>query len=1039
MLTKIIRFSVNNSTFVILLTAAVIIAGIFSYNVIPIDAVPDITNVQVQVNTAVPAMTPDMVESNVTYPVENALASIPGAVDVRSLSMYGLSQVTVIFSDGTEIYRARQLIQERLQSVELPDGVKPALGPVSTGLSEIVHYTIEADTIETDPRKRNMQMMKLRTIQEWDVIPRLLNVKGVAEVNTIGGYPLQYHVIPDIHKMSAYGIRFEDISKALLNNNYNTGGGYIKQTSEQMLVQGTGLLKSDKEIISIPVKMLENYNTVTIGEIARVRPGEEIRTGAALIDGKEGIVGTVMMLMGENSRDVAIRVSERITEINGSLPEGVNIRTLYSRSELVDMTLSTVQKNLLFGALLVIIVLFLLIGNARAALITAATIPVSFLGTIIFMKITGISVSLMSLGALDFGIIIDGAVIVIDSCIRKVNEKSNACGRTLTRDEVKETVIVSSASIRQAAGFGQLIVVIVFIPIMALSGIEGRMFRPMAVSFCFAMFTAFILSFTLIPSLAGMILSGKPSSEKTYFMHLIHKIYEPLLNTAFKYKRYFLTASLMLIAAASVMFSLIGAEFIPRLNEGSLSVQFIRPLTINAEMALKLEELSHKIIMEFPEVKTVFGRMGTPEVTVHPAGIYHGDTVIMLHPQEKRPAVNGRQRTIEELSDAISDKLTALIPGQRLMMSQPIELRFNELLEGVKSDIHLKIYGDDMEKLEEYSREAAEIIQKIEGSGEVEAELRGRIPMLQIIPAMDKLKRYGISKSEVLQTVKIALAGEEAGHLYEGVKRFPIVIRLSDSLRYNIDSIKNIPVSAGENFTVPLASVAEVRISEMYGSISREASKRRAAVMINPGGRDTGSFAAEAKDAVNKNIKLPAGYYTDWGGNFKNLETAKARLMFIAPVCLMAVFFMIYSAFKSFRLTLLIFLCVPFALSGGIFSLTIMGLPFSMSAAVGFIALSGIAVLHSLVLVSCFNQLKASGESGIQLIKNGTEQRLRPVMMTALTDIFGFLPMMLAAGAGSEVQKPLAAVVVGGIITSTIITLLIIPVLYTIIERDMRD
>jgi len=1038
MINKIIQKSVENSAYVFALTLIMVFLGWFSYKNLPIDAVPDITNVQVQINTPVPALSPETVEANITYPIENSMNSVPGAMKVRSITRFGLSQVTVIFEEGTDLYRARQLVSEQLQSIELTEDVQPRLGPISSGLGEIFHYTIDAKKTAENKDERLKQLMRMRTIQEWDIKPRLLSVKGVTEVNTIGGYPEQYYVIPDFNIMSQYGLNFEDIVNALKKNNFNTGGGFIQQTAEQLLVQGSGLYRNLDDIRKVPVKMMENLETVTLGQIASVKPDRELRTGAALYNGKEAIVGTVFMLLGENSRTVSIRIADRIEEIKKGLPDWVELKVLYNRSDLVNSTIDTVQKNLLYGAILVIIILFLLVGNVRAALITAVTIPLSLMGTFIFMKLNGVTGSLMSLGALDFGIIIDGAVIVMDNCARGVSDRAASLGRSLTRSEIRETVTESTIEIRKAAGFGQIIILVVFLPIFALAGVEGKMFRPMAISFCFALLSAFILSFTTIPALAGVILNGKASEKKTMLMRILERIYSPILEAVLKFKAVVISAALLLIIAAWALFSGMGGEFIPRLDEGSIAMQLIRPVNINIDRSIELESLSEKVIMEFEEVETVFSRIGTAEISVDPMGVNISDTFIMLKPKKNWPKIDGKRRTKDELANAMSDRLQASIPGQRILLTQPIEMRFNEVLEGVRSDISLKIYGDDLEKLESMSREVAELLQTIPGVGEVEAEMRGKSPLLNIVPNMTAINKLGASKETVLNTVKIAIGGENSGYLYRGMKKYPIIVRLPERVRGDINELKKIPVGISENFTLPLSSLAKLEVTDRYSVISRESSKRRAAVLINLKGRDTQSFVEEAKKLIDEKLKRQPGYYIEWGGNFKNLEKAKERLRLLTPIAMLLIFFMIYSAFNNPWQTLIIFSGVPFALVGGVFNLTIMGLPFSISAGVGFIALSGIAVLNGVVLISCMNQLKADGESGSSLVRKGAMLRLRPVMMTALTDILGFLPMMLATGVGAEVQKPLAAVVVGGVITSTLLTLVMIPILYHKFEDKMK-
>ena len=1036
---KLIRLSVENTTFLYLMVSLIFLFGWFSYENLPIDAVPDITNVQVQINTDVGALSPDIAESNVTYPIESVIGAIPGAKTIRSITRFGISQVTVVFKEGTDIYLARQMVTEKLQSIDLPDDVQPKLGPISTGLGEIYFYTLEAKQIEKNPKKRLKQLMELRTIQEWQIKPRLLLVEGVAEVNSIGGYPKEIYVKPNLSKLSNYGLDFESVVTALRKNGFNTGGGYIEQTAEQILVQGSGLYRSIDDIRKVPIVQLQNFETITIGNIADVDYEKRIRTGAATYNGEEGIICTVFMLLNENSRTVSISIDEKIKELQSSLPEWVELKTIYNRSELVNATIRTVIHNLAFGAILVLIILLFLVGNFRAALITAFTIPLALLATLIAMNLGGISGNLMSLGALDFGIIIDGAVIVMDNCARAVKDKANKKKKTLTRREIKDTIIESTSEIRQAAGFGQLIIAIVFLPIMALTGIEGKMFKPMASAFFFALIAAFILAFTVVPSLAGAFLSGKPSKkDETFLMRLISRLYQPVLSFSLKRKFYFLTSAFLLLLGGVFVFMRMGAEFIPKLYEGSIAIQFVRPVNISLTQSIELQKISERKIKEFAEVESVFARLGTAEIATDPMGVNLADTFIMLKPESEWPEMDGKRRDKDELRKAIATKLQETIPGQRILMTQPIEMRFNELLEGVRGDVSLKIFGNDLSVLEKKSLEVVNILRGIHGIGEVESELQGTSPLLSISPKMSVLKQYGIAKASVLNTVQAAIGGELSGYMYEGVIKYPIFVRLEDKLRENTTALKKIPVSVEQNFTVPISDLANFNYKEIYGAIKRETSQRRVAVMINLDGRDTQSFVDEARKKVAEKVKLSAGYYMEWGGSFKYLQSTKKRFMFLAPIILLVVIFMIYSAFRNWIQTGLILLGIPFALAGGIASLLLMGLPFSASASVGFIALSGVAVLNGIVLVGFLNRLKLSGETGTKLIMQGTSLRLRAVMMTALTDILGFLPMMLATGMGAEVQRPLATVVVGGIFTSTVLTLIILPILYNLLENRMK-
>jgi heavy metal efflux system protein len=1037
---KIIHFSVYRPAAVLALTLLAAVAGWIAFQNLPIDAVPDVTNNQVQINTALTGLSTEEAERNVTFPIETAMRGIAGVNQVRSLTRFDISQVTVVFDDDVDIYRARQLVSERLQSVAgaLPAGVQPQLGPVSSGLGEIFHYSIEAETVASG-QARLEQLMELRTLQEWYVKPRLLTVPGVADVNTIGGFERQFHIQPRSPDMAANGLHFGDLEEALEKTNQNVGGGYVQQTGEQFLVQGVGLLKNIEDIKAVPVKTLEDFRTVRIGDVADVNLATELRSGAALVRGKEAVIGTTMMLMGENSRTVAIRVADRLKEIQVGMPAGYKLEPLYNRSELVNFTLDTVEHNLVLGALLVIVVLTLLVGNLRAAFITAITIPLTLLVSFIFMKYLRISGNLMSLGALDFGIIVDGTVILLDHCVRLLHDRAHAAGRTLTKEELKETVYKASVEIRTAAGFGQLIIVVVFLPIFSLIGVEGKMFRPMAATFIIAILAALVLSFTAAPALASLLMNGKVEDKEPWIMRKLEELYAPVLAFLLKRRAVTVAAGVVATAIGLFLFTRLGGEFLPQLDEGTLLIQTTRPVTVSIDQSVRLQGKTEDLVSEFPEVAFTFSKIGTSEIANDPMGVNQADTYIIFKDEKEWPKVGGRRRTRQELAALMTEKLDAELPGQSVLLSQPIQMRFNDLLEGSKSDVSVKLFGDDMDQLASLTREMADVIGKVRGASELETELRGTSPLLKITPKEDVLRTLGVPRQSVLETVGIALGGREAGYLYEGVRRFPIIIRLNERDRSDLEAIENLPVGVGTNLTIPLKEAADVKFEDAYGAITREQGKRRAAVMINPRGRDTEGFVEEAQGAVAAGVKLPTGYYTEWGGTFKNLQTARSRLAFLAPVALLMVCLMIYAAFKSIHQTLLIFVCVPLALVGGVLGLMLNGLPFSISAGVGFIALSGIAVLNGVVLMNYFNDLKKHGLTGDALVKRGTLLRLRPVLMTALVDVFGFLPMMLSRGIGSDVQRPLASVVIGRIVSSTCLTLAVLPALYRIFERYMKS
>ncbi len=1041
MINRIIHFSVYHRYIVLGLTFAVALMGFIAFQHLPIDAVPDITNNQVQINTVVEGLAPEEIERSVTFPVESSMRGIAGVNQVRSITRFGLSQVTVVFEDQVEIYRARQLVSERLTRVQsnLPKSAKPELGPITTGLGEIYQYVIDFENPATDKEERFRQLVELRAIQDWFLKPRLLTVSGVAEVNTSGGYEKQYHVKPNPEKLARYGLHFGDILSALERANQNVGGGYIEQTSDQFLVQAIGLFESIEDIKEVPVKSLESLRTITLGDVASVGLGKELRTGAATFNGQEAVLGTIMMLVGENSRTIATRAHDKINEISKSLPKGVKLTTVYNRSDLVNATLGTVEHNLVMGAFLVILILLLLVGNFRAAIITAITIPLSLLITFLIMKPLHISGNLMSLGALDFGIIVDGVVIVIDNCVRRIEGRVHQLNRSLTEEEKKETITEAATEIRTAAGFGELIIIVVFLPLFGLVGIEGKMFTPMAATFVIALFAALALSFTAAPALASVLLSGSTEDKEPKLMHWIRAKYELLLDKALAKKKKTVIFASSSIVVGFILFMFLGGEFLPQLSEGSFAFHMIRPANINLTQSLEYQKMADDVVKSFPEVQFTFSRLGTSEIATDPMGVNVADSYIMLKDRSEWPRDKFfRKKSYEELTAAIVDKLETEVPGMRYLASQPIQMRFNELLEGTRADVTVKVFGSDLDKLVEIGGELKEIIAKIDGAGDVEVDMAGKSPVLKITPKTEVLNRYGVQKGEVLEAVSIALGGEEVGHMYEKDRRYPILVRMDESLRGDLASIRSLPIGVTGSSTAPLSELADVKFTDTFSVINREDSNRRSAVMINLRGRDTESFVTEAQEVVRKQIKLPEGYYIQWGGNFKNLQEARSRLLVLTPIALLLVLGMIYVAFQSLGQTFLIFSGVPLALVGGVLGLMIFRLPFSISAGVGFIALSGIAVLNGVVLVNYFNQLRETEHlEGLALVKKGALIRLRPVLMTALVDIFGFLPMVLSTGVGSEVQRPLAAVVIGGVISSTLLTLLVIPVIFSIFEKKL--
>lgn len=1038
MINRIIHFSVYHRGVVLFATALLALFGWYSFTHMAIDAVPDITNIQVQVFAQAGGLSAEQAERSITFPIEKSMGGISGVTQVRSLSRFGLSVVTVIFRDGTDVYRARQLVSERLQGIvsDLPQGVEPKLGPISTGLGEIFFYSLSFE--QPNEGDYLSRLMELRSIQEWIVKPRILTVPGVAEVNTIGGFEKQFHVQPNPEKMRRYGVSFDSIVDALKNSNANVGGGYVQQSGEQFVVQGSGLLSTIEDIEETPLRPLNSLTTLTIKDIAKVVLASELRTGAALVRGEEAVLGTAMMLLGENSREVSHNVAERVAEVSQSLPKGVKLEVLYDRSDLVNQTLGTIEHNLLTGAALVIIILLLLLGNLRAALITAAIIPLSLLFTFIFMKWFNISGNLLSLGALDFGIIVDGAVIVLDHCVRKLHDAGATLKRSLSKAEVQRVVYEASLEIRQAAGFGQLIVVVVFLPVLALTGIEGKMFQPMAATFALAIFCALVLSFSTVPALAATFLRGKVTEGDPWLMRQAERLYAPVFAKAIRFRFLAITFGILSILLGVVLFSRLGGEFLPQMDEASRTLQFVRPVNVSLDQAIKLQQKSEKIITEFRQVKAVFSRIGTAEVATDPMGVNLADTFVTFHDRSEWPTGENAPETWAELTSQMVNRITEEVPGQRVLVSQPIQMRFNELLEGTRADVSVKVFGDEFQSLVETSEKIAAAVRSIPGAGDVEVELQGTSPILKITPNQKFLSPLGVPKGQVLETISTALGGEEVGFVYEGVRRYPVIVRLEEALRSDLSVIRALPVELGERTLAPLSQAASVEFDESYGVVNREQAKRRVAVLINPRGVDTETFVNAAQKKVANEVKLPEGSYLEWGGNFKNLIQARNRLAVFAPVALLLVLAMVYWAFGSVAQTMLIFMGVPFALVGGVIGLMLNGLPFSISAGVGFIALGGISVLNGVVLVNCFNDLRAQGLRSVELVRKGTALRIRPVLMTALVAIFGFVPMMISTGVGAEVQRPLASVVIGGLFSSTLLTLVVLPILYLVFERFMN-
>ena len=1044
MFERIIGFSIAQRWLVLLAVLGMAALGVFSYQKLPIDAVPDITNVQVQINTSAPGYSPLEAEQRVTYPIETVMAGLPGLQQTRSLSRYGLSQVTVIFEDGTDIYFARQLVNERIQSAResMPSGISPVIGPISTGLGEIYLWTVEAEEGAKKPDGKPYTPTDLREIQDWIIKPQLRNVKGVTEINSIGGYDKEYQIAPDPAKLLAHGLTMTDVVTALERNNANVGAGYIEKRGEQYLIRAPGQVKSVEDIGNV---ILGNAGGIPlrVQDVAEVGIGQELRTGAATDNGREVVLGTVFMLIGENSRTVSQAVDKKMQEVNRTLPAGVKAVTVYDRTVLVDKAIATVKKNLFEGAVLVIAILFLFLGNIRAALITALVIPLSMLFTFTGMVNQKVSANLMSLGALDFGIIIDGAVVIVENCVRRLAHAQAKHGRPLTRSERFHEVFAASQEARRPLLFGQLIIMIVYLPIFALTGVEGKLFHPMAFTVVIALVGAMILSITFIPAAVALFIGNKVSEKENRLMVWAKRGYEPLLARVMTAKPLVITTAVVAVVLSGLLATRLGTEFVPSLSEGDFAVQALRipgtSLTQSVEMQKQLERT---LKAKFPEIERVFARTGTAEIASDPMPPNISDGYIMLKPESEWPAP---RRTRAELLTAVQEEVEKL-PGNNYEFSQPIQLRFNELISGVRSDVAVKIFGDDMAVLDKTAAEVSKVLTGISGAAEVKVEQTTGLPMLTVNIDRQKTARYGLNVGDVQDAISIAVGGREAGTLFDGDRRFDILVRLPENLRTDLEAIKRLPVAlpkgAGaeglRTSFIPLGEVATLELAPGPNQVSRENGKRRIVVSANVRGRDLGSFVAEAEEAMRQ-VTIPTGYWTVWGGQYENLASATQRLQVVVPVSLLLVFTLLFAMFGNLKDGLLVFTGIPFALTGGIVALWLRGIPLSISAAVGFIALSGVAVLNGLVMISFIRNLREGGLPLDAAIREGALTRLRPVLMTALVASLGFVPMAIATGTGAEVQRPLATVVIGGILSSTALTLLVLPLLYRIAHRRDED
>ena len=1058
MIDRILAFSVHNRWLVIIAAIAVGALGVWNFTRLPIDAVPDITNVQVQVNTTAPGYSPLEIEQRITFPLELAMGGLPKLEYTRSLSRYGLSQVTVVFKDGTDIYFARQLVNERIQQAKdkLPPGTETLMGPVSTGLGEIYMYAVEAKPGARKPDGEPYTATDLRTIQDWIIKPQLRTVPGIVEVNTIGGYEKQFHVLPDPAKLMAYKLTFRDMMAALVTHNANVGAGYIERNGEQYLVRTPGQVSTLEEIRNIVVASRGGV-PIRVGDLAEVKEGTDLRTGAATLNGKETVIGTTMLLIGDNSRTAAQRVGARLDEIARSLPDGVVARVLYDRTKLVDATVRTVEKNLLEGALLVVVVLFLILGNFRAAFVTACVIPLSMLFTFTGMVENRISANLMSLGAIDFGIIVDGAVIVVENCLRLLAEEQHRRGRVLTRNERFGTILAGAQEVIRPSLFGTLIIGVVYLPILTLSGVEGKMFTPMALTVLMALLGAAILSMTLVPAAVALLVTGKVAEKENFFMRGAQRLYAPVLEQAIRLRHVIVGMAMLLVVVSGVAASRMGGEFIPSLDEGDIAMHAMRIPGTSLSQSVQMQEALEKAILEFPEVKEVAAKIGTAEVATDPMPPNVADNFILLKPRDQWP---DPKRSKADLVTAI-EKRVEQIPGNNYEFTQPIQMRFNELISGVRSDLGVKIFGDDLDTLLSIAGKVQAVVQSVPGAADTKTEQGTGLPVLTVKPNRAALARYGISLAELQEVVEIAVGGKDAGLIFEGDRRFDIVMRLPEHMRVDLDALTSLPIPVPPQVVaaaasdggrrpitqtglaaappyVPLSAVAEIESAPGPNQISRENGKRRVVVTANVRDRDLGSFVSEVQRQVADQVKLPAGYWIGWGGQFEQLVEASERLAIVVPVALLLIFVLLCVSLNSIGDAALVFSGVPLALTGGVAALALRDIPLSISAGVGFIALSGVAVLNGLVIISFIQRLRADGLPVGQAVRQGAMKRLRPVLMTALVASLGFVPMAIATGAGAEVQRPLATVVIGGIISSTILTLVVLPALYALFNRDRQ-
>ena len=1044
MLERIIRFSIAHRWLMLVLTLGLATLGVWSFTHLPIDVTPDITNVQVQINTEAEGFSPLEAEQRVTVPIETALSGLPGLDHTRSLSRYGLSQVTVVFSDDTDLYFARQQVSERLQQIksQLPARLEPQLGPIVTGMGEIFMYTVDADPSARKPDGTAWTPTDLRTLHDWVIRPQLRTTPGVAEVNTIGGFARQIHITPDPAKLFALGFTLSDVVEAVASNNENLGAGYIERNGQQFLVRAPGQL-ADIEAIGDIVLARRAGVPIRVRDVADVGEGPELRNGAATQNGHEAVLGTVFMLIGSNSREVAQASAARLAEANRSLPEGVQASPVYDRTTLVNRTIATVARNLVEGALLVIAVLFLLLGNIRAALITAAVIPLSMLFTLTGMVRGGVSGNLMSLGALDFGLIVDGAVIIIENCLRRMGEMQQQLGRRLVESERLDITASATTEVIRPSLFGLGIITAVYLPIFALTGVEGKMFHPMAITVVLALSGAMVLALSFVPAAAALMLRGSMREHDTWLMRQARSLYAPTLDAALRHKGAVMLVATLVVIGCAALVPRLGSEFVPSLDEGDIALHALRTPGTSLSQSLAMQTTLEARITRFPEVERVFSKIGTAEVATDPMPPSVADTFVMLKPRAQWPDPRKPKATlVAELETELGR-----LPGNQYEFTQPIQMRTNELISGVRADVAIKLYGDDLEQLADLGRQIETLAATVPGAADVKLEPITALPVLTITPDRRAMVRYGINPGVVQQTGATAIGGSAAGQLYEGDRHFDIVVRLPESLRQDPAALQDLPIPLGEddssdessraaswrsgepNF-VPLRELAQIQTLPSPNQINRENGKRRMVVTANVRGRDLGSFVGDLQARIADGVSLPTGVWIGYGGTFEQMISASQRLAVVVPLTFLIIFTLLFWAFGSAKDALIVFSGVPLALTGGVLSLWLRGIPLSISAGVGFIALSGVAVLNGLVMIAFIRTLREQGDDLADAVVDGALGRLRPVLMTAMVASLGFIPMALNVGAGSEVQRPLATVVIGGILSSTLLTLLVLPVLY---------